>query len=123
MTTYFLEPRGQILSAAKQAAMDAVVGYERLNAYTIGVAVQAAAAVLRTDVEPPANRVQVEVRGAGEVSMVESMEPSSSVEVVRRLRALESVADAARSAHWSSAHVDAEPCPLCAALRQLEQAG
>jgi hypothetical protein len=125
MTTYFLEPRGQILSAAKQAAMDAVAGYERLNAYTIGVAVQAAAAVLRTDVEPPANRVQVEVevRGAGEVSMVESLEPSSSVEVVRRLRALESVADAARSAHWGSAHVDAEPCPLCAALRQLEQAG
>jgi hypothetical protein len=118
MTTYFLEPRGQILDAAKQAAMDAVAGYERLNAYTIGVAVQAAASVLRTDVEPPANRVQVEVRGTGEVSI-----ETSSIEVTPRLRALESVAEAARMAHRGFAHLDAEPCPLCAALRQLEQAG
>src|SRR3954471_13664056 len=118
MTTYFLEPRGQILDAAKQAAMDAVAGYERLNAYTIGVAVQAAASVLRTDVEPPAHRVHVEVRGTGEVSF-----EASSVEVTPRLRALESVADAARLAHRGFAHTDAEPCPLCAALRHLEQAG
>jgi hypothetical protein len=118
MTTYFLEPRGQILDAAKQAAMDAVAGYERLNAYTIGVAVQAAASVLRTDVEPPANRPTVEVRGSGgsELSPVE-------VDATPRLRALESVADAARLAHRGFAHLEAEPCPLCAALRQLEQAG
>jgi|SRR4051794_26992322 len=120
MTTYFLEPRGHILDAAKQAAMDAVAGYERLNAYTIGVAVQAAASVLRTDVEPPANRVQVEVRGRGEVAM-EMVGPD--VEPTPRLRALESVADAARLAHRGFSHLDAEACPLCAALRQLEQAG
>jgi hypothetical protein len=118
MTTYFLEPRGQLLNAAKQAAMDAVAGYERLNAYTIGVAVQAAASVLRTDVEPPANRVQVEVRGTGGITF-----EASSVEVTPRLRALESVAEAARMAHAGFAHTTAEACPLCAALRHLEQAG
>ena len=118
MTTYFTEPRGQLLNAAKQAAMDAVAGYERLNAYTVGVAVQAAAAVLRTDVEPPANRMTVEVRGSGDAVMA-----TSSTEVTPRLRALESVADAARLAHAGSAHATAEPCPLCAALRQLDLAG
>src|SRR4051794_10735173 len=119
MTTYFLEPRGQILDAAKQAAMDAVAGYERLNAYTIGVAVQAAASVLRTDVEPPANRVPVEVRAPAEVSF----ETAGSLGAAPRLRALESVADAARLAHRGFTHLDAEPCPLCAALRRLDQAG
>ena len=118
MTTYFLEPRGRLLEAAKQAAMDAVEGYERLNAYTIGVAVQAAAAVLRTDVNPPANRITVVVRGAGD-ALIEA----TSVEVTPRLRALEDVADAARLAHLRVAHAEAEPCELCAALRLLEQAG
>jgi hypothetical protein len=118
MSTYFLEPRGQLLDAAKQAAMDAVAGYERLNAYTVGIAVQAAASVLRTNVEPPSNRLQVEVRGPGGVTF-----EASSVEVTPRLRALESVADAARMAHQGFAHTTAEPCPLCAALRHLEQAG
>jgi hypothetical protein len=119
MTTYFLEPRGQILDAAKQAAMDAVAGYERLNAYTIGIAVQAAASVLRTDVGAPANRVHVEVRGPGEARLTDApFDPDSP-----RLHALESVADAARLAHRGFAHEAAEPCPLCAALRRLEQAG
>jgi hypothetical protein len=118
MTTYFTEPRGHLIDAAKQAALDAVAGYERLNAYTIGVAVQAAAAVLRTDVNPPANRITVEVRGEAS-AVIEA----SSVEVTPRLRALESVADAARMAHGGFAHAEAEPCALCAALRRLEQAG
>ena len=119
MTTYFLEPRGRILDAAKQAAMDAVDGYEKLNPYTIGIAVQAAAAILRTDVGPPANRAPVEVRAVGSAQFTDA----ECVELSPRLQALESVADAARSAHRGSAHLDAEPCPLCAALRQLEQAG
>ena len=116
MTTYFTEPRGHLMDAAKQAAMDAVAGYERLNAYTVGIAVQAAAAVLRTDVHPPANRRRAEVRGRGDAVL------ATSTEVTPRLRALESVADAARVAHLGYAHIEAEPCSLCAALRLLEQA-
>jgi hypothetical protein len=125
MTTYFLEPPGRLLDAAKQAALDAVAGYERLNAYTIGVAVQAAASVLRTDVHPPANRVQVEVRGPtiDGVTTDGVTIDATSVEITPRLRALESVADAARLAHDGLAHTSAESCPLCAALRRLEQAG
>ena len=118
MSTYFTEPRGPLMEAAKQAAMDAVAGYERLNAYTVGVAVQAAAAVLRADVDPPANRVTVEVRGGGNAVI-----DATSVEVTPRVQALESVADAARLAHVRPGGATAEPCPLCAALRQLEQAG
>lgn len=110
MTTYFLEPPGQLLDAAKQAAVDAVSGYEHLNRYTVGIAVQAAAAVLRTDVHPPSNRVQAETWDV------------PAVEVPPRLRLLESVVDAVRSSHETSAHVAAEPCPVCAALRRLEQA-
>lgn len=110
MTTYFLEPPGQLLDAAKQAAIDAVSGYDALNRYTIGIAVQAAAAVLRTDVHPPSSRVHTE---AWDVV---------STEVSPRLRLLESVVDAARSAHVATVHSSAEPCPLCAALRRLEQA-
>jgi len=110
MTTYFLEPRGQLLDAAKQAALDAVAGYDRLNPYTIGVAVQAAASVLRTDVHPVAERFEAEVWDV------------DSVEVTPRLVALESVADAARRSHVAAAH-DGAPCLLCDALRDLEQAG
>ena len=110
MTSYFLEPPGQLLDAAKQAAVDAVSGYEHLNRYTVGIAVQAAAAVLRTDVHPPSNRVHAETWDV----------PSG--EVPPRLRLLESVVDAVRSSHETSAHVAAEPCPVCAALRRLEQA-
>jgi hypothetical protein len=111
MTTYFLEPPGRLLDAAKQAALDAVAGYRSLNAYTIGVAVQAAASVLRTDAHPPSNRIH-----ADPWSLPESSESSP------RLRALESVADAARRAHNGFGHTTAETCPLCAALRALEQA-
>ena len=110
MPTYFLEPPGQLLDAAKQAALDAVAGYEHVNRYTIGIAVQAAASVLRTDVHPPSSRVSAD---PWEVA---------SHEVTPRLRLLESVVDAARSAHSSSSHASAESCALCAALRQLEQA-
>lgn len=110
MTTYFLEPPGQLLDAAKQAAIDAVSGYEHLNRYTVGIAVQAAAAVLRTDVHPPSHRVHPQVLD------------TASTEVTPRLRLLESVVDAARSAHSAAPHRSAEPCALCAALRQLEQA-
>ena len=110
MTTYFLEPPGQLLDAAKQAALDAVAGYESLNRYTVGIAVQAAASVLRTDVHPPSSRVRTESWDV------------ASEEVTPRLRLLESVVDAARSAHAASVHVSAEPCALCAALRSLEQA-
>jgi hypothetical protein len=110
MTTYFLQPPGQLLDAAKQAAIDAVSGYGQLNRYTVGIAVQAAAAVLRTDVHPPSTRVHAD---AWEVA---------STEVSPRLRLLESVVDAARSAHAVEAHAFAEPCALCSALRRLEQA-
>ena len=110
MTTYFLEPPGQLLDAAKQAALDAVSGYEHLNRYTIGIAVQAAASVLRTDVHPPSSRIHPESWDV------------PSTEVSPHLRLLESVVDAARSSHLASAHADAEPCALCAALRRLEQA-
>jgi hypothetical protein len=110
MTTYFLEPRGQLLDAAKEAALDAVSGYERLNRYTIGVAVQAAAAVLRTDVHPNAAR------------LTEDVWDLPSLEVTPRLRALEGVAAAARAAHLGDAHVEAT-CELCEALHHLEQAG
>ena len=110
MTTYFLEPPGQLLDAAKQAAVDAVAGYEHLNRYTVGIAVQAAAAGLRTDVHPPSSRVHPESWDV------------PSIEVPPRLQLLESVVDAVRSTHVASAHVAAEPCSLCAALRRLEQA-
>ena len=110
MTIYHLEPPGQLLDAAKQAAVDAVSGYESLNRYTIGIAVQAAAAVLRTDVHPPSSRVHTE---AWDVA---------STEVSPRLRLLESVVEAVRSTHAVEAHGVAEPCPLCSALRRLEQA-
>ena len=110
MTTYFLEPPGQLLDAAKQAAIDAVSGYGSLNRYTIGIAVQAAAAVLRTDVHPPSSRLHTE---AWDVV---------STEVSPRLRLLESVVDAVRSSHPVEAHGVAESCALCSALRQLEQA-
>jgi hypothetical protein len=110
MTTSFLEPPGQLLDAAKQAAIDAVAGYGQLTRYTIGIAVQAAAAVLRTDVHPPSTRVHAETWDV------------ASTEVSPRLRLLESVADAARSAHAPTAHATAEPCGLCSALRRLEQA-
>lgn len=109
MTTYFLEPRGQLLDAAKEAALDAVSGYERLNRYTIGVAVQAAAAVLRTDVHPVAARLAPDTWDL------------PSTEVTPRLRALETVAQAARAAHFGDDHAAAS-CELCEALRHLEQA-
>ena len=110
MPTYFLEPPGQLLDAAKQAAVDAVSGYEHLNRYTVGIAVQAAAAVLRTDVHPPSSRVASDPWDV------------ASTEVPPRLRLLESVVDAVRSSHVASAHETAEPCPVCSALRRLEQA-
>ena len=118
MTTYFLEPRGHLLDAAKQAAIDAVAGYEQLNRYTVGIAVQAAAAVLRTDVHPPSNRVRPDMWD----DVSPSPSSSSSGSEAPRLRLLESVVDAARSAHSFVVHVDAEPCDLCSALRRLEQA-
>lgn len=113
MTTYFLEPPGRLLDAAKQAALDAVAGYERLNPYTVGVAVQAAAAVLRTDVHPPSSRTTADVWDV------------PSTEVSPRLRALESVADAARLTHLDGGHdlAGSQACQLCAALASLERAG
>lgn len=106
MSSLFFEPDSFLLEAAKQAALDAVRGYNGLNAYTIGVAVQAAAAVLRSDVAPPSAR---RVPDAWDVP---------SIEVSPRLRALESVATAARDDHG----VHASECRLCDALRGLEQA-
>ena len=110
MTTYFLEPPSQLLDAAKQAAFDAVAGYEHVNRYTVGIAVQAAAAVLRTDVHPPSNRVSPDPWDV------------ASTEVTPRLRLLESLAEVVRSAHSPAAHPSAEPCPVCATLRELERA-
>lgn len=110
MPTSFLEPPGQLLDAAKQAAIDAVSGYHQLNRYTIGIAVQAAAAVLRTDVHPPSSRIHAESWDV------------TSTEVSPRLRLLESLAEAARSTHSPGTHATAERCDLCSALRRLEQA-
>lgn len=110
MTTYFLEPPGQLLDAAKAAAIDAVAGYDRLNRYTIGVAVQAAAAVLRTDVHPVSSRCSPDTWDL------------PSVEVSPRLRALESVVAAARTAHTGDDHA-AAGCDLCLAFRHLDETG
>ena len=103
MNTFAVEPQGQLLDAAKQAALDAVAGYDRMTRYTVGVAVQAAAAVFRTDYLPPATR-------------------SAEVMATPRLRALESLATAARAEH-DGADLGAMDCPLCAALREVDQAG
>lgn len=111
MTTYFLEPKGQLLDAAKAAAMDAVAGYDRLNRYTIGVAVQAAAGVLRTDVHPNGSRITPDVWDV------------PSIEVSPRLRALEIVAEAARRAHQAAGSHGEESCLLCGALQRLDEAG
>jgi hypothetical protein len=110
MTTYFLEPRSQLLDAAKAAAMDAVAGYDRLNRYTIGVAVQAAAGVLRTDVHPNASRISPDVWDL------------PSVEVSPRLRALEVVAEAARRSHADGGGHEPGDCLLCGALLRLDEA-
>lgn len=111
MTTYFLEPRSQLLDAAKAAALDAVAGYDRINPYTVGVAVQAAAAVLRTDAHPIGERARPDVWDL------------DAIEVTPRLRALETVAEVARRSHGvgDGAH-DPSACTLCAALRHLEAA-
>lgn len=106
MSSLFFEPESFLLDAAKQAALEAVQGYNGLNPYTIGVAVQAAASVLRNGVEPPSAR---RVPDAWDVP---------SVEVSPRLRALESVATAARDGHG----VHGPDCRLCDALRGLEEA-
>jgi len=102
MSLHFTESSG-LLEAAKQAALDAVAGYDRVNSYTVGIAVQAAAAVLRSDAAPPA---ALRARDAWDVE---------SVEVTPRLRALESVAMAAMRDHGM--HDD--PCSLCEALQAL----
>ncbi|HEX2850541.1 MAG TPA: hypothetical protein VHN98_08300 [Acidimicrobiales bacterium] len=98
---------GGLLDAAKQAALDAVAGYAAINAYTIGVAVQAAASVLRQDayVAP----VEARARDAWDVE---------SREVTPRVRALEGIASAARALP----HDHVEGCKLCDALAALEQA-
>jgi hypothetical protein len=102
MSMRFVESSG-LLEAAKQAAVDAVADYDRINAYTVGIAVQAAAAVLRTGYQPPA---ALRAREAWDVP---------SVEVTPRLRALETVAKAAMRDHG----IHDEPCGLCDALREL----
>jgi hypothetical protein len=78
MTTFSLEPTGRLLDAAKQAALDAVAGYERLNRYTIGVAVQAAAAVLRTDMLPPTARVAPDVWDVPSVEVAPPRPPEAA---------------------------------------------
>lgn len=98
---------GGLLDAAKQAALDAVAGYASINAYTIGVAVQAAASVLRQDYVPP---IESHVRDAWDVE---------SREVTPRVRALEGIASAVRAL----THDHADGCRLCDALAALEQAG
>jgi hypothetical protein len=108
MSMTFLEP-GRMLDAAKQAALDAVKGYGTLNAYTIGVAVQAAASVLMSASPRP---VALPDTASVEVWDVEA------VEVTPRLRALESVASAVRVGHG-----DHDGCEICSALRLLDLAG
>lgn len=107
MTRFHVVESGWLLDEAKRAALDAVGGYDRLNAYTIGVAVQAAADILRiggTGGPAPIGP------GTGGVLDVEA------IEVTPRLRALESVVAAARRLHGDG---NGDGCELCAALGRL----
>ena len=112
MPSYFVTESGRLIEAAKRAAFDAVEGYANVTPYTIGVAVQAAAAILQAGAsgfvdpvpQPVARREVIDV---------------GAIEVTPRLRALESVARAAFATH--APHTGPSDCLLCAALAQLDE--
>jgi len=107
MTRFHIVESGWLLDEAKRAALDAVGGYDRLNAYTIGVAVQAAADVLRVGSAGGPEPVGPGPSGALDVQ---------ALEVTPRLRALESVVAAARRLHGDG---NGDGCELCTALGHL----
>lgn len=122
MASFFLLESGWLLDEAKRAAFDAVGAYERLTPYTIGVAVQAAAAVLKAGeaLEPlrppgPAAPAGAALRSDDSVGSIDI----TAVEVTPRVRALESVAAAALRTHRLHDSDDAGHCELCAALDEL----
>jgi len=113
VASFFVSESGQLLDVAKRAAVEAVAGYTNVTPYTIGIAVQAAAAVLRagTDLDLSDTAPAAPVRGdAIDVGVVE---------VTPRLRALESVARAAAALHRP--HPLDRDCGLCTALVELEE--
>jgi hypothetical protein len=73
--------------------------------------VQAAAAVLRTDVHPNVARLTPDTWDV------------TSIEVSPRLRALETLAEAARRSHLDRGAHEDEDCLLCGALQRLDEAG
>lgn len=109
MTHFYVVESGHLLDEAKRAALDAVDGYDRLTPYTIGVAVQAAADVLRVGGGGGGHSVGVGSSVAGVLDV-------DSVEVSPRLRALEDVVAAARRLHGDG---DGDGCELCTALGHL----
>jgi hypothetical protein len=112
MASFFLLESGRLLDEAKRAAFDAVGSYKQVTPYTIGVAVQAAAAVLQAGegLDPTRPPPRTPPRDAA-VDV-------ASVEVTPRLRVLESIAAAALRSHGAHAGDD-QCCELCAALDQL----
>lgn len=120
MASYFVSETGQVLEAAKRAAVDAVAAYTHVTPYVIGVAVQAAAHVLRTGsgspVEPVANVAPTSsapTNAAGSRTI-----DVTAVEVDTYRRALERAVRAAEATHRDR-HGAAE-CLLCDALRELD---
>jgi hypothetical protein len=120
VASFFVSESGQLLEAAKRAALDAVAGYSNVTPYTIGIAVQAAAGVLQAGARAGirehvgATHVAPEpIAGSGPVAI-----DVQSVEVTPRLRALESVARAAVAMHRP--HDVEATCVLCEALVHLE---
>lgn len=114
MTRFHVVESGWLLDEAKRAALDAVGGYDRLNAYTIGVAVQAAAGILRLGGTGGAggSAAGPDPIGPGATGALDV----DAVEVTPRLRALESVVAAARRLHGDG---NGDGCELCTALGHL----
>jgi hypothetical protein len=127
MASFFVVESGWLLDEAKRAALDAVDGYSHLNPYTIGIAVQAAAAILHTaaELEPGDGPRAVEAHereteGVADADADAVALAVESFDVTPRLRALEGVAAAAQRLHrHRPAGAGADGCDLCAALVRL----
>ena len=117
MSSFFISESGRLLDAAKRAAIDAVTGYTTVNPYTIGIAVQAAAAVLQageSGIDPRPGPIAIVATPASKANAIDV----GAVEVTPRMRALESVARAALATH--APHEATSDCLLCGALSQLD---
>ena len=113
MASFYVVESGRLIEEAKRAALDAGEGYGRLNAYTIGVAVQAAADVLRLAAGGGGGGGG---GGSGSNAGLGSVVDVDAIEVTPRLRALESVVAAARRLHGDGGD---DCCELCTALGRL----